>query len=212
MINSLSVLINFYRQYLWVKRLTDSRSKLWLPLLKKRGQWLSGRVLDSRPRGRGFEPLHCPQAEHINSSLVLVQPRKPCAFITERLLMGCKQSNQTNKQNHCLKKSHVFLCLLLLILSKFSLDSVSREGTYAQARSNLYQFRFNIPDQFMSCGTRNIHIDFNKRYRAYHCKMFLTCSRSPLFIPIKHLNMINIVIGISISKRLNLFLYIKLEV
>ena len=30
-------------------------------------------------------------------SLVLVQPRKMCPFITERLLMGRKESNQTNK-------------------------------------------------------------------------------------------------------------------
>ena len=45
-----------------------------------RAQWLSGRVLDSRPRGRGFKP----QGRHfvvslckdINPSLVLVQPRK----------------------------------------------------------------------------------------------------------------------------------------
>ena len=30
-------------------------------------------------------------------SLVLVQPRKTRPYITERLLMGCKESNQTNK-------------------------------------------------------------------------------------------------------------------
>ena len=30
-------------------------------------------------------------------SLVLVQPRKTCPYITERLLMGRKESNQTNK-------------------------------------------------------------------------------------------------------------------
>ena len=43
-------------------------------------QWLSGRVLDSRPRGRGFEPhrRHCvvSLSKNINPSLVLVQPRK----------------------------------------------------------------------------------------------------------------------------------------
>ena len=65
-------------------------------------QWLSGRVLDSRPRGRGFEPhrRHCvvSLSKNINPSLVLVQPRKTRPFITERLLMGCKKSNkQTNK-------------------------------------------------------------------------------------------------------------------
>ena len=63
-------------------------------------QWLSGRVLDSRPKGRGFEPhrRHCvvSLSKNINPSLVLVQPRKTRPFITERLLMGCKESNQTN--------------------------------------------------------------------------------------------------------------------
>ena len=36
-------------------------------------------------------------SKNINPSLVLVQPRKTCSFITERLLMGRKESNQTNK-------------------------------------------------------------------------------------------------------------------
>ena len=63
-------------------------------------QWLSGRVLDSRPKGSWFEPhqRHCvvSLSKNINPSLVLVQPRKTCPFITERLLMGRKESNQTN--------------------------------------------------------------------------------------------------------------------
>ena len=64
-------------------------------------QWLSGRVLDLRQRGRGFEPhqRHCvvSLSKNIHPSLVLVQPRKTCPFITERLSMGRKESNQTNK-------------------------------------------------------------------------------------------------------------------
>ena len=39
----------------------------------------------------------CPWARHIYPSLVLVQPRKTLPYITERLLMGRKESNQTNK-------------------------------------------------------------------------------------------------------------------
>ena len=66
------------------------------------GQWLSGRVLDSRPRGRGFEPhpRHCvvSLSKNINPSLVLVQPKKTSPFIIEILLMGHKESNQTHKQ------------------------------------------------------------------------------------------------------------------
>ena len=60
-------------------------------------QWLSGRVLDSRPKDRGFEPhpLHCfvSLSKNINPSVVMVQPRKTRPFITERLLMGRKESN-----------------------------------------------------------------------------------------------------------------------
>ena len=37
------------------------------------------------------------RARHIYPSLVLVQPRKTLPCLTERLLMGCKESNQTNK-------------------------------------------------------------------------------------------------------------------
>ena len=33
-------------------------------------------------------------------SLVLVQPRKTRPYITERLLMGCKESNQTKSNNY----------------------------------------------------------------------------------------------------------------
>ena len=61
-------------------------------------QWLSGRVLDARPKGRGFEPhrRHCvmSMSKNIDPSLVLVQPRKTRPFITERLLMGRKESNK----------------------------------------------------------------------------------------------------------------------
>ena len=43
-------------------------------------QWLSGRELESRPRGRGVEPhrRHCvlSLSKNINPSVVLVQPRK----------------------------------------------------------------------------------------------------------------------------------------
>ena len=65
-------------------------------------QWLSGRVLDSRLRGRGFEPYrhHCvvSLSKNIDPSLVLAQPRKTCPYITERLLMRCKESNQASSQ------------------------------------------------------------------------------------------------------------------
>ena len=64
-------------------------------------QWLSGRVLDSRPRGPGFEPhrrhsvVVLEQDTLICPSLVLVQHRKTRHCLPERLLMGRKESNQT---------------------------------------------------------------------------------------------------------------------
>ena len=67
-------------------------------------QWLSGRVLDLRPSSRGFEPHRrhtvVSLSKNNNLSLVLVQPRKTRPFMTERLLMGRKESNQTNKMPH----------------------------------------------------------------------------------------------------------------
>ena len=58
-------------------------------------QWLSGRLLDSRPKGRGFEPhrRHCivSLSKNINPGLVLVQPRKTRPFID-----GRKESNKKN--------------------------------------------------------------------------------------------------------------------
>ena len=77
-------------------------------------------------------------SKNINPSLVLVQPRKTRPVITERLLMGCKASNQTNKQNgRPLFKGSYFahmdcLCHTLLFDVKIgivaSLMSTSNQG------------------------------------------------------------------------------------
>ena len=73
----------------------------------------SGRVLDWRSWGSGFEPhrRHCvvSLSKNINPSLVLVQPRKTRPFIIERLLMGRKESYQTNKIISSLQK-HTIIC------------------------------------------------------------------------------------------------------
>ena len=99
----------------------------------KGAQWPSGRVLDSRPMGRGFKTHrhHCvvSLSKNFNPSLVLVQPRKTHPFITERLLMGRNESikktmGSTSKidqqqQNHCLRmdssQSHRGLKYILLV-------------------------------------------------------------------------------------------------
>ena len=66
-------------------------------------QRFTGRVLDSRQKGSGFEPHlgHCvvSLSKNINPSLVLVQPRKTRLCLTERLLMGHKESNLTKQTN-----------------------------------------------------------------------------------------------------------------
>ena len=89
-----SMLMCMYIVYAWLQ------IPLSLRILEG-AQWLSGRVLDSRLRGRGFEPhrRHCvvSLSKRVDPSLVLVQPRKTRPFITERLLIGRKESNQTNK-------------------------------------------------------------------------------------------------------------------
>ena len=59
--------------------------------VKKGAQRLSGRVLDSRLR------VQDSPASLRYPSLVLVQPRKTRPCLTEILLMGRKESNQTNK-------------------------------------------------------------------------------------------------------------------
>ena len=60
----------------------------------------SGSVVECLTRDRGFEPHRCRCAvslsKNINPSIELVQPRKTRPFISKRLLMGRKESKQTN--------------------------------------------------------------------------------------------------------------------
>ena len=99
-----------------------------LPYLKE-AQWLSGRVLDWRPKGHRFEPhqRHCVVslsrlARHINPCLVLVQPRKTHPDISARLLTGTKRikSNKpTNlpylKFSDPLPETHLFFLFGLMV-------------------------------------------------------------------------------------------------
>ena len=64
----------------------------------------------------------CPWARHINPSLVLVQLRKTCPYITERLLMGRKESNQIKQtykkpmMNHCVTVLNNLICYFFFII------------------------------------------------------------------------------------------------
>ena len=65
-------------------------------------QWLSGRVLDSRPRAAGSSLTGVTalwSLRKTHPSLVLVQPRKTRPYITEILFMGRNDSNKTNKNS-----------------------------------------------------------------------------------------------------------------
>ena len=99
---------NFYRH--WFK-------KGCCQLQVKGAQWLSGRVLNLRPRVCRFEPhrRHCvvSLSKNINPSLVLALPRKTHLFITERLLMGHEESNQTKTKSYKWKYVHKLLASLL---------------------------------------------------------------------------------------------------
>ena len=57
--------------------------------------------------GSSFTPFTalCPLARHTDPNLVQVQPRKTHPYITERLLMGGKESNQTLEDLMVLKRS-----------------------------------------------------------------------------------------------------------
>ena len=91
------VLIMYIYDYFVLRCYTSHYNKRLLTYLLT--YLLTGRVLDSRPKDRGFEPhrRNCvvSLSKNINPSLVLVQPRTIRPFITERLLMGRKESNQT---------------------------------------------------------------------------------------------------------------------
>ena len=109
-------MVSHYRRILYLKslglevlfRIISMNYKEGYIEIKKTLKWeRSGSVVECLTRDRGasgFVPhrRHCvvSLSKNINPSLVLVQPRKTGSYITERLLMGCKESNQTNKTKH----------------------------------------------------------------------------------------------------------------
>ena len=77
-------------------------------------------MLDSRLRDCGFGPHrhHCvvSVSKNMIPSLVLVQFRKTHPYITERLLMGHKESKQTNKKYVLDTQEHNNKCFLFSLL------------------------------------------------------------------------------------------------
>ena len=128
-------------------------------------QWLSGRLLDSRPKGRGFEPhrRHCvvSLSKNINPSLVLVQPRKTRPFITERLLMGRKESNQTNKT--CYSSTYIHcVSLSLCTLSKRCFNDIGAR------RSSIY----------INCQSKHCFNDIG----AHRSSIYINCLHLHVFV------------------------------
>ena len=124
--------------------------------------WIIGRVVDSRPKGRGFEPhrRHCvvSLSKNINPSLVLVQPKKNRPFIIERLLMGRKESNQTNKTNKQIIHVISFVCLLcfcarLIIVALWSPAGKGLSSWLSFVMSNCEFVTFPLVS-WVRCGTR----------------------------------------------------------
>ena len=78
--------------------------QMWSILFSVEASKIQQQITKHVCRGFGFKPhwRHCvvSLSKNINPSLVLVQPRKTRPYITERLLMGRKESNQTNKTKH----------------------------------------------------------------------------------------------------------------
>ena len=77
------------------------------------------------------------QARHINPSLVLAQPRKTRPYITERLLMGRKESNQTNKQTN--KQTQVLLYFEDVTNGRSSIIRLHIQSEYNN-NNNTYKF------------------------------------------------------------------------
>ena len=114
-------------------------------------RWLSGRVLDSRPRGCGFEPQnrHCvvSLSKTYNPSLLLVQSREARPYITEKLVMGRKESiKQTNTQ-HFTRRIEGLLQLHTLIIKK---DTIVKLLSLKRKRKSVFTFNYFQPKHMVT--------------------------------------------------------------
>ena len=71
-------------------------------------------------------------SKNINPSLVLVQPRKTLPYITERLLMGRKESNQKNNVAYQNKWNHQYSNMAANILLAGPPPSIQPWGSKGQ--------------------------------------------------------------------------------
>ena len=100
------------------------------------GEWVVMVECMTRDRGAmGWSLIDvtalCPLPRHIGPSLELVQPRKTGPFITERLLMGRKESNQTSS-SQLLRKTRLFITERLLMGRKESNQTIKSQPQNAE--------------------------------------------------------------------------------
>ena len=96
---------SFWKKIILKKRKLKKEKLHSMQIFKTDAWERSGSVVECLTRDRKAAGLASsaslsfgPQARHIYPSLELVQPREARPCLTERLLMGRKESNQTNKQ------------------------------------------------------------------------------------------------------------------
>ena len=92
--------------------------------LSEGAQWPSGKVVDSRPKGPRFEP----------------KPRKNRPCLTDRLLIGRKESNQTNKQMYLSE-------ILCVDLANFELRARAKQFSFSMFLNNDSYFMINTQCQ-----------------------------------------------------------------
>ena len=97
----------------------------------------------------GVTPL-CPWARHINPSLVLVKPRKIRPYITERLSMGRKESNQTKKKIY----TELFSGAKTLVWDLIYIDTlcIQHKNSGPKKRVCKWKLFFLFLNQKLCCG------------------------------------------------------------
>ena len=109
-----------------------------------------------------------PWARHIYPSSVLVKPRKSCFCLTERLLMGCKESNQT-KQNLLLPCPLYFLFFVFPTTALYCYSFLFYSCSVNLCSSLLFTF----PAATLSSCSSHLCI-------PYHCSVLILISHSLL--------------------------------
>ena len=94
----------------------------------------------------------CPWARYINPSLVLVQPEEICPYITERLLMGHKESNQINLCIIGFSSWFLVLCWLFIKIYRTILKKALRNTISVSKNLDPNRGRYPVsPDMVPNC-------------------------------------------------------------